>query len=339
MQDLKNIAIDALFTIKSTNTLNELENIRLEYLGKKGVITELLKKLKDLSVAERPKFGAEINQIKMEIQNALEEKKNFLENKKIAESISRDKIDVTLPGRDLNFGSLHPVSSACKRIENIFTSFGFQIASGPEIEDTYHNFTALNFPQHHPARAMQDTFYLDADHILRTHMSPVQIRYMQKHKPPMRIISPGRVYRNDFDVTHTPMFHQMEGLLVDENVSFANLKDLLINFLNAFFNKKLKVQMRPSYFPFTEPSAEIDIGCFLCDGADKECRICGGSGWLEVLGCGMVHPNVLRECQIDSEQYNGLAFGLGIDRLAMLYYGITDLRTLFENDVRFLQQF
>lgn len=283
-------------------------------------------------------MGEAINQAKVEVQALIESRKEVLELIALEKRLLSEKIDVTLPGRNVEKGGLHPITQTLNHIQKIFAKSGFEIATGPEIEDDFHNFSALNIPEHHPARAMHDTFYFDANTVLRTHTSPVQIRTLEKQKPPVRVIAPGRVYRCDSDVTHTPMFHQVEGLIVDEEASFAQLKGLLIDFLRAYFEKEdLKVRFRPSYFPFTEPSAEADIECVICAG--EGCRVCKKTGWLEVLGCGVVHPNVLTAVDIDPEEFSGLAFGMGVERLAMLRYGVNDLRLFFENDIRFLNQF
>jgi len=337
MQSLDNILLDATNEIQSAADLKALDNVRVNYLGKKGQLTEYLKTLGQLSAEERPIAGQRINTIKETIQKLLEERTAFFKKSQIEEQLAAETIDITLPGRSLNSGSVHPITQTMQDLSRIFTQMGFVILDGPEIEDDYHNFAALNFPDLHPARAMQDTFYFGDGRLLRTHMSTVQIRTMKKMQPPLRMVAMGRVYRNEFDLTHTPMFHQLECLMIDEQVSFANLKGLLRTYLETFFEKKISMRFRPSYFPFTEPSAEVDISCVSCDG--KGCRICKQTGWLEVLGCGMVHPNVLKMAGIDSERYQGFAFGAGIDRLALLKYGISDLRALFENDLRFLKQF
>jgi phenylalanyl-tRNA synthetase alpha chain len=278
-----------------------------------------------------------INNAKQALQQAIESRKAVLEKAALQQRLAAEKIDVTLPGRGLQRGGLHPVTRTLDRIERLFSAAGFESVQGPEIEDDYHNFEALNIPEHHPARAMHDTFYFDAHLLLRTHTSPVQIRTMEQGEPPMKIIAPGRVYRCDSDLTHTPMFHQVEGFLVDQNVSFADLKGILYDFLSSFFERELKLRFRPSYFPFTEPSAEVDIECVICTG--EGCRVCSHTGWLEVLGCGMIHPEVFRHVGIDSEKYSGYAFGMGVERLTMLRYGVNDLRLFFENDLRFLKQF
>ncbi len=325
-------------SIAKTQNLQELEDLRVSFLGKKGELTALLKGLGKLSKEQRPKMGEAINRAKVNIQTLLTDKKNHLELVALEKRLLSEKIDVSLPGRNAEMGGLHPITITLNRIQSLFAKNGFEVAIGPEIEDDFHNFTALNIPQHHPARAMHDTFYFDKNTVLRTHTSPVQIRTLEKQKPPLRIIAPGRVYRCDSDITHTPMFHQVEGLIVDKHANFAQLKGLLIDFLRAYFEQEdLKVRFRPSYFPFTEPSAEADIECVICHGVG--CRVCKKTGWLEVLGCGVVHPNVLSSVNIDPEIYTGLAFGIGIERLAMLRYGVNDLRLFFENDSRFLRQF
>ena len=324
--------------VSEANDLKALDDIRVEFLGKKGELTALLKGLGKLSAEERPKMGEAINQAKVELQDLLTIRKDQLETIELEKRLAAEKVDVSLPGREAQMGGLHPVSITLNRIQALFAKNGFEVATGPEIEDDFHNFSALNIPEHHPARAMHDTFYFDASTVLRTHTSPVQIRTMENQQPPVRVIAPGRVYRCDSDVTHTPMFHQVEGLIVDKEANFAQLKGLLIDFLRAYFEKEdLKVRFRPSYFPFTEPSAEADIECVICGG--EGCRVCKKTGWLEVLGCGVVHPNVLDAVDIDSEDYTGLAFGMGVERLAMLRYGVNDLRLFFENDIRFLKQF
>jgi phenylalanyl-tRNA synthetase alpha chain len=315
----------------------QLEEVRVRYLGKKGVLTALLKQLGGLPAELRPQAGQRVNQAKQEVQNAVEARRAQLQAAALESRLAGEAADVTLPGRGQVTGGWHPVSRTLQRIEALWQQVGFEIAEGPEIEDDYHNFEALNIPPLHPARAMHDTFYLDDTTVLRTHTSPVQIRVMQKRQPPLRIIAPGRVYRRDSDVTHTPMFHQVEGLMVDEAVSFCDLKGLLDDFLRQFFERDLRVRFRPSYFPFTEPSAEVDIECVICSGSG--CRVCKGSGWLEVLGCGMVHPQVFTNVGIDNERFTGFAFGMGVERLAMLRYGIHDLRLFFDNDLRFLRQF
>jgi len=338
MQDFTALTTEAQEAIAKACDKQSLVDLRVHYLGKKGVLTESLKNLGQLSAEERPLMGQKVNEAKEAISEAINQKMAALEAKALADKLASEAVDVTLPGRaTAAHGSLHPVSQAKARIARIFSNMGFRVADGPEIEDDFHNFTALNIPEHHPARAMHDTFYFGDGYLLRTHMSSVQIRDMRAHEPPIRLVAMGRVYRCGFDVTHTPMFHQLEGLYVAEKTSFAELKSVLKTFLAAFFDKPIKLRFRPSYFPFTEPSTEVDMQCVKCEGAG--CRICKQSGWLEILGAGMVHPNVLKAVNIDPERYSGFAFGVGIDRLAMLYYGIDDLRSLFENDVRFLEQF
>ena len=335
---INKIITDAKKSIASAIDLKALDDSRVLFLGKKGELTDLLKGLGKLSKEERPVMGEAINEAKVKIQNLIESRKEELEEVALQKRLLEERIDVTLPGRNIEKGGLHPITQTLHHIQNIFAKSGFEIEIGPEIEDDFHNFSALNIPEHHPARAMHDTFYFDANTVLRTHTSPVQIRTLQRQKPPVRVIAPGKVYRCDSDVTHTPMFHQVEGLIVDKEASFAQLKGLLIDFLRAYFEKDdLKVRFRPSYFPFTEPSAEADIECVICGG--DGCRVCKKSGWLEVLGCGVVHPNVLSAVKIDPNEFSGLAFGMGVERLAMLRYSVNDLRLFFENDIRFLNQF
>ena len=336
--DLQKLTADAQEKIDAADNLDDLDQIRVDYLGKKGEFTSLLKTLGTLPAEERKSAGQDINIAKREVQQAIELRKQSLEVAKLNARLASEKIDVTLPGRGQQAGGLHPVTRTMARIEDLFSRLGFTVEQGPEIEDDFHNFEALNIPSHHPARAMHDTFYFDANTLLRTHTSPVQVRHMETNKPPLRIIAPGRVYRCDSDLTHTPMFHQVEGLLVDENVSFADLMGTLADFLKQFFeNEDLQTRFRPSYFPFTEPSSEVDIQCVMCEG--EGCRVCGQTGWLEVLGCGIVHPRVFESAGIDTEKYTGYAFGMGVERLAMLRYGVNDLRLFFENDLKFLQQF
>ena len=338
MNNLDAILEEALQQFAGIHHLADLEQAKARYLGKSGALTELLKQLGKLPAEERPAAGGRINQAKDSLEQALKQRREAIQAHTLQAQLEAEALDVTLPGRGLGTGGLHPVTRTLSRIEALFRSIGFEVADGPEIETDFYNFTALNIPENHPARAMHDTFYVNDKHVLRTHTSPVQVRYMQTHQPPLRIIAPGRVYRCDSDVTHTPMFHQVEGLWVDERVSFAELKGVLTDFMQRFFEREqLATRFRPSFFPFTEPSAEMDIGCVICEG--KGCRVCSHTGWLEVLGCGMVHPNVLQHVNIDSEKYIGFAFGLGVERLAMLRYGVNDLRLFFENDLRFLRQF
>jgi len=329
---------EAKTAILAANNSLELERVKSSYLGKKSLLTDCLKGLGQLSPDQRPHFGQKVNEIKTELQTLIKERFATLATLEIERKLASETVDVTLLGRGERVGNLHPVTKTRQIIEQFFILRGFQFKEGPEIETDYYNFTALNVPLHHPARAMHDTFYFADGSLLRTHTSNVQIRTMEVEQPPLRIISSGRVYRCDSDMTHTPMFHQLEGLVVEEGASFAALKGLLHDFLRSFFDHAdLNIRFRPSYFPFTEPSAEVDVACVLCDGLG--CRVCKESGWLEVLGCGMVHPNVFSHVNIDPERFTGYAFGVGLDRLAMLRYGIPDLRLLFENDIRFLAQF
>jgi len=338
MQALDELKAEATAAIESAIDSAALEKLRVEWLGKKGRVTDLLKSLGQLDAAERPKVGAEINAVKQLLNEQISERKEALQQAAIASQLEAEALDVTLPGRREDLGALHPITRTIERMAGYFAALGFEVVEGPEIEDDYHNFEALNIPAHHPARAMHDTFYIDDTHVLRTHTSGVQVRTMETREPPLRVICPGRVYRCDSDLTHSPMFHQVEGLLIDENVSFGQLKGIIQNFLHAFFEQDaLAVRFRPSYFPFTEPSAEVDIQCVKCAG--EGCRICSGTGWLEVMGCGMVHPRVLEMSGVDTERFQGFAFGMGVERLAMLRYGIGDLRLNFENDLRFLAQF
>jgi len=338
MQALDDLKAEATAAIESAGDSAALEKLRVEWLGKKGRVTDLLKSLGQLDADERPKVGAEINAVKQLLNEQISERKETLQQAAIAAQLAAEALDVTLPGRREDLGALHPITRTIDRMAAYFGALGFEVVEGPEIEDDYHNFEALNIPAHHPARAMHDTFYIDDTHVLRTHTSGVQVRTMETREPPLWVICPGRVYRCDSDLTHSPMFHQVEGLLIDENVSFGQLKGIIQEFLHAFFEQDgLAVRFRPSYFPFTEPSAEVDIQCVKCAG--KGCRICSGTGWLEVMGCGMVHPRVLEMSGVDTERYQGFAFGMGVERLAMLRYGIGDLRLNFENDLRFLAQF
>jgi len=334
---LDDILTQARQQLAASETLADLDQIRVQYLGKKGVFTERMKELGRLSPEERRDAGQAINQVRDAFQSALEARKHLLEEQALQARLASEAIDVSLPGRGQAGGGLHPVTLTLRRIERLFANVGFEVVEGPEIEDDYHNFEALNIPASHPARAMHDTFYFDEHLLLRTHTSPVQVRVMESRKPPLRIIAPGRVYRCDSDLTHTPMFHQVEGFLVDESVSFADLKGILYEFLRLFFEKDIEVRFRPSYFPFTEPSAEVDIQCVICGGCG--CRVCKQTGWLEVMGCGMIHPKVFGHVGIDPAHWSGFAFGLGVERMTMLRYGINDLRMFFENDLKFLHQF
>ncbi|MGM0516847.1 MAG: phenylalanine--tRNA ligase subunit alpha [Pseudomonadota bacterium] len=329
---------DALARIEAADSLDALESLRVEYTGKKGSITAQMKTLGQLDPEERKTRGAAINAVKNRVVEALKARREALQAAALEAKLEAETIDVTLPGRRRPPGARHPVTQITERVSSIFQAMGFRVAEGPEIEDDWHNFTALNIPESHPARAMHDTFYFDANHLLRTHTSPVQIRAMQEEKPPLKVIAPGRVYRCDSDMTHSPMFHQIEVLYVDENVRFTDLRATLETFLSALFEREdLPVRLRPSFFPFTEPSAEVDIQCVHCGG--EGCRVCKKTGWIEVLGAGMVHPNVLRSVGLDPDEVSGFAIGMGVERLAMLRFGVDDLRSFFENDLRFLRQF
>jgi phenylalanyl-tRNA synthetase alpha chain len=320
------VSKQALKDIRNTSTLEELDSVRVQYLGKKGSVSTQLKKLSDLDPSDRPRIGKEVNKLKKLVEQEIANKKYSLNDEKIKSNIEDSSLDVTMPGRRTIIGNKHPVSSTLNEIEKIFLNAGFLVEDGPEIEDEYHNFTALNIPENHPARAMHDTFYFNAQYLLRTHTSPIQIRSMEKYGVPIRVIAPGKVYRRDSDITHTPMFHQIEGLVIDKDINFTHLKGILHDFINTFFEDEMKVRFRPSYFPFTEPSAEVDL-------------LSKDNQWLEILGCGMVHPKVLTNLGIDNEIFNGYAFGMGVERLAMLKYGINDIRLFYENDLNFLNQF
>jgi phenylalanyl-tRNA synthetase alpha chain len=335
--DLATLLRQALDEVAASNTLAALDEVRVRWLGKKGAFTDQLKALGALPAADRPAVGARINEAKQQFEAAVETAREDLSRAAVEAELAAGGIDVTLPGRGESRGGIHPVTRARLRIERIFRDSGFEVATGPEIEDDFHNFEALNIPADHPARAMHDTFYFPDGRLLRTHTSPVQIRELRKGRLPLAMIMPGRVYRVDYDMTHSPMFHQVEGLVVDEGVNFANLKAVLQGFLRAFFEKDLRMRLRPSYFPFTEPSAEVDMSCVFCDGAG--CRVCKHTGWLEIAGCGMVHPNVFAAAGVDAGRWTGYAFGMGIERLAMLRYGVSDLRLFYESDLRFLRQF
>ena len=313
-----------------------MDEIRVKYLGKKGEFTEISKSMRDLSPEERPAFGQMVNDVKTVITTLIEEKTTEIKNKVKKEQLESETLDISLPGREVSTGGLHPITETMNFLKNIFVEMGFDVAEGPEVEFTSYNFDALNIPETHPSRDLQDTFYMSENVVLRTHTSPVQARYMEKHQPPFRMVCPGKVYRNDYDISHTPMFHQMEGLMVGPEVSFANLKAMLEQFVTRVFGET-KVRFRPHFFPFTEPSAEMDVQCVICKG--EGCRLCKHSGWLEIMGCGMVDPAVLEAVGYDPEEVSGFAFGMGIERITMLRYGIDDLRAFFENDVRFLKQF
>jgi len=323
---LSDLSKQALEDIRNTSTLEALDSVRVQYLGKKGSVSTQLKKLSDLDPSDRPRIGKEVNKLKKLVEHEIANKKNSLNDEKIKSNIEDSSLDVTMPGRRTVIGNKHPVSSTLNEIEKIFLNAGFLVEDGPEIEDEYHNFTALNIPENHPARAMHDTFYFNAQYLLRTHTSPIQIRSMEKYGVPIRVIAPGKVYRRDSDITHTPMFHQIEGLVIDKDINFTHLKGILHDFINTFFEDDMKLRFRPSYFPFTEPSAEVDL-------------LSKDNQWLEILGCGMVHPKVLTNLGIDNEVFNGYAFGMGVERLAMLKYGINDIRLFYENDLNFLNQF
>ena len=323
---LADLSKQALKDIRNSSTLEELDSVRVQYLGKKGSVSTQLKKLSALDPDDRPRIGKEVNKLKKLVEKEISNKKSLLNDKKIKSNIEETSLDVTMPGRTTIIGNPHPVTSTLNEIEKIFLNAGFLVEDGPEIEDEYHNFTALNIPENHPARAMHDTFYFNAQYLLRTHTSPIQIRSMEKYGVPIRVIAPGKVYRRDSDITHTPMFHQIEGLVIDKDINFTHLKGILHDFINTFFEDDMKLRFRPSYFPFTEPSAEVDL-------------LSKDNQWLEILGCGMVHPKVLTNLGIDNEKYNGYAFGMGVERLAMLKYGINDIRFFYENDLNFLNQF
>ena len=323
---LSDLSKQALEDIRNTSTLEALDSVRVQYLGKKGSVSTQLKKLSDLDPSDRPRIGKEVNKLKKLVEHEIANKKNSLNDEKIKSNIEDSSLDVTMPGRRTVIGNKHPVSSTLNEIEKIFLNAGFLVEDGPEIEDEYHNFTALNIPENHPARAMHDTFYFNAQYLLRTHTSPIQIRSMEQYGVPIRVIAPGKVYRRDSDITHTPMFHQIEGLVIDKDINFTHLKGILHDFINTFFEDDMKLRFRPSYFPFTEPSAEVDL-------------LSKDNQWLEILGCGMVHPKVLTNLGIDNEIFNGYAFGMGVERLAMLKYGINDIRLFYENDLNFLNQF
>lgn len=335
--DVDDIRAEALSAVDSASDPATLDDVRVRYLGRNGRLTLLVRSLRSLDPSERPAAGARINAAKETVSEAIDARLAALTTEQLARALDEEVVDVTLPGRRQSPGSLHPVTQTLRRIEDIFLGAGYEVVTGPEIEDDYYNFEALNLPEHHPARTMWDTFYLEDGHLLRTHTSPVQVRVMERTRPPIRIICPGRVFRRESDLTHTSMFHQVEGLVVDEGISFTDLKGTVVEFVRRFYDKDVGVRFRPSYFPFTEPSAEVDAQCVHCEGAG--CRVCSSTGWVEVMGCGMVHPNVLEMSGIDPERYTGFAFGFGADRLAAFYFGVDDLRLFFDNDVRFLSQF
>lgn len=340
MEDrLRQLAQEALKALEGANSPDELNTLRVKYLGKKGEVTSLLRGMGALSAEERPRIGQIANEVREEIEVALEERNSQVKEVQKAKQLAAENLDITLPGARFNLGKLHPLTQVLEEMENIFLGLGFSIAEGPEVELDYYNFEALNLPKDHPARDMQDTFFINPEVLLRTHTSPVQVRTMEKTVPqvPVKIICPGRVYRRDDDATHSPMFHQVEGLVVDKHITFGDLKGVLATFARQMFGPDTRTRLRPSYFPFTEPSAEVDISCFNCKGSG--CRVCKGSGWLEILGSGMVHPRVLEMSGYNPEEVTGFAFGMGVERIAMLKYGIDDLRLLFDNDLRFLAQF
>lgn len=336
IQELKNKAIDEL---NSINDLASLDQFRVKYLGKKGELTKILRGMGGLSKEERPIIGKLVNEVREELENKIDSIKSQLNEKAKKEKLKLEKIDVTLPGNKVNFGHRHPLMQVVEELEDVFLKMGFEIVEGPEVETVYNNFDALNSPENHPSRDKSDTFYITEDILLRTHTSPVQIRAMKEMKPPFKIVSAGRTFRfDDVDDTHSPMFHQLEGLVIDKNITMANLKHTIDKFIQELFGEGMKTRFRPHYFPFTEPSAEVDVSCLNCKG--EGCSACHGTGWsMELLGCGMVHPQVLRNCGLDPEEYSGFAFGLGVDRIAMVKYGINNIRLLFENDMRFLNQF
>lgn len=338
-QELQSLKQQALVELSQVDNMDALNELRVKYLGKKGSLTSALKGMGALSAEERPRIGQIVNDIRAEIEAILQTKSENYKQVELARKLASEKIDVTLPGRKVNIGHQHPLTVTLKRIKEIFMRMGFAIAEGPEVEQDYYNFEALNLPKDHPARDMQDSFYITEEFLMRTHTSPVQVRTMQAATPnqPIRIIAPGKVYRRDYDATHSPMFHQVEGLVIDKNISFSDLKGTLELFIHEIFGKEVGVRFRPSFFPFTEPSAEVDISCVMCSG--NGCRVCSGTGWLEILGAGMVHPRVLEMSKFDPEQVSGFAFGMGVERIAMLLYGIDDLRLFYENDLRFLRQF
>jgi phenylalanyl-tRNA synthetase alpha chain len=334
---IEDLVKEAMREIANSTDLRQVDSCRVRLVGKKGLLTEHLKRVGHLPVEERRTFGQKVNDAKQLLAGKISERIAELEQKQQEETLQSIQLDISLPGRQTGTGSLHPVTRTIRRINEIFLRIGFAVAEGPEIENEYYNFEALNIPADHPARAMHDTFYVGSATVLRTHTSPVQIRYLESHEPPLQVIAPGRVFRCDSDVTHTPMFHQLEGLAVDTDITFSDLKGILIHFLQEFFEQDFPVRFRPAFFPFTEPSAEVDMGCVFCQ--EGGCRICKQTGWLEILGCGMVHPEVFRHVGIDNEKYTGYAFGVGIERLAMLRYGVDDLRLFFDNELGFLNQF
>jgi phenylalanyl-tRNA synthetase alpha chain len=336
-QKVSKLLKEALKAVEEASSSRELDEVRVRYLGKKGAITDLLKSLGTLPADERPAAGQAVNAARKDVEGAIKKRKEEISSAEGDRRLLEQRIDITLPGVFTDRGSRHPINLVMEEILDIFQGMGFSVRTGPEIESDYYNFEALNIPRNHPARDMQDTFYIDDDTVLRTHTSPVQIRTMESEKPPLRIVSPGKVYRVDYDVTHSPMFHQVEGFLVDERITFGDLKGVLVEFVHQFFGEGTAVRFRPSFFPFTEPSAEVDIGCVMCGGSG--CRVCSNTGWLEILGSGMIHPEVFRHVGYDRGQFSGFAFGMGVERVTMLRYRIDDIRLFFENDLRFLKQF
>ena len=335
IEEIRKAAKDKLVEIQN---LQELQDLKVKYLGKKGELTSMLKGLGALSAEERPKIGSMVNEVRDEIEKSMQEAENKIKAKMLEQRLEKEKIDVTMPSKNVNLGSVHPITQIIDEVKEIFLGMGYSIADGPEVETTHYNFDQLNTPADHPARDLQDTFYITEDVILRTQTSPVQARVMENQKPPIKIICPGAVYRSDtLDATHSPVFHQIEGLVIDKNIKMSDLKGTLEMFAKNCLGPNTKIRFRPHHFPFTEPSAEADVSCFVCGG--KGCRVCKGEGWIELLGCGMVHPNVLKNCGIDPEEYSGFAFGFGVERIAMAKFGIDDLRLLYENDARFLKQF
>ncbi len=336
--EIEKIKVESTEELKKIQDLKELETFKVKYLGKKGSLTTILRGMKDLSAEERPVIGSLVNQVRDLLENLISEKEKELQRKELERRLQTENIDVTEPGKRVKLGSIHPITQIINEVEDIFLGMGYEIADGPEVEKTIYNFDKLNTPADHPARDVQDTFYITEDIVLRSQTSPVQARVMENQKPPIKIICPGAVYRSDaVDSTHSPVFHQLEGLVVDKNISMADLKGTLEIFAKKCLGENTKIRFRPHHFPFTEPSAEADVSCFVCGG--KGCRVCKGEGWIELLGCGMVHPNVLRNCNIDPDVYSGFAFGFGIERIAMAKFGIDDMRLLYENDARFLKQF
>lgn len=337
-EQLKSIEEKALQELKAAQDSGTIDNIRVKYLGKKGELTSILRGMKDLSNEERPVIGKLANEVRAKIENVLEEVLTSIKNKEKNEKLNSEIIDISMPGKRENIGKKHPLELTLDHMKEIFISMGFTVEEGPEVEKDYYNFEALNIPKDHPARSEQDTFYINDNIVLRTQTSPVQVRVMEKQAPPIKMISPGKVFRSDaVDATHSPIFYQMEGLVIDKNITFADLKGTLELFAQKMFGDKVKTKFRPHHFPFTEPSAEMDATCFVCNG--EGCKVCKGEGWIELLGCGMVHPEVLKNCGIDPEEYSGFAFGFGVDRMVMLKYGIDDIRLLYESDMRFLNQF